>query len=593
MMMNKITQKLKGQISLLFIICSLLFSVACSDSWDDHYDNTTTVAEDGTIWEAIKNNTALSNFASVLEACGFDKALNSSQVFTVFAPTNDQFSAAEAAALIQAYKDEKLGQNGKNKVSDDENSVVKEFVRNHVALYNYSVSKAHSDTIVLMNGKYALLQTDKIDQTRFLSSNKLYSNGVLFIVEKPVDYFPNVFEYFRKDADFDSVCNFLYNPWFYRSVFQPRLSVAGGIENGKTVYLDSVFRQTNELFYYLEDINSEDSVFWMVAPTNTQWEALVNEYNQYFVYEDNVERRLSVGTVDSLVYTAPRMAILRGTVFSRSYNPDKAIADSVMSTNAIYRYNSRVSYWGADSLCYYQYFRPNDAGGVFYGATNNVCSNGMVMKVPTWNFDKSQTFLQTRIIEAESGSSIREVGKEETNKEKKDSTVTYNQRNRYVYSGNPFYKKVSRNQFAEFEPNVSTSDNGFYVTFNITNVLSNIGYDIYLVTAPALAEDTTATEEKRRPTIINCTLNYHEKTGATKSELLLSKYTTKPDIVDAILLAENFKFPVCTVGINEGNTPSVTLKVETSVTTSQVVRRKTHTRTMRIDCIILKPHLEE
>ena len=556
---------------------------ACSDTWDDHYESTSTIAGEGTIWEAISSNPELSNFASVLKACDFDQALNSSQVFTVFAPTNANFSKADADALIQEYNEQK------GKVSDDENTVIKEFVRNHVALYNYSVSKAHNDTITLMNGKYAVLQTDRIDKTPFEKANQLYSNGVLFITEKPVAYFPNVFEYFRKDADFDSVRSFLYSEWFYRSVFQPRLSVAGGIENGKTVYLDSVFRQTNVLFDVLEDINSEDSTYWMVAPTNEQWKALVDEYSQYFVYEDNVGRYLTEGTVDSLIYTAPRLAILRGTVFNRTFNSDAAIPDSVMSTNSVYRYNWRSMLWGADTLCYYQYFRPNDEGGVFSGATATECSNGQVMKVPTWNFAKEQTFFQTRIIEAEGGASIREVSKEETNATTKDSTVTISAVIRNVNSDNPFYNKVSNNRFVEFAPNLTTRNH--YVLFNISNVLSNIGYDIYLVTAPALAADTTATVEQRLPTILTCTLNYRDKKGDSKTMTLGGQFTTSPDEVQYVKLAENFKFPVCTTGISEGSNTSVSLKVETNVTSRQQ-RNKTHTRTMRIDCIVLKPHVE-
>jgi len=556
---------------------------ACSDKWDEHYEDVSTIAGDGTIWEAIIANPELSNFASVMKACEFDKALDGSQVFTVFAPTNAHFSASEAEALIQEYNVQK------GKVSDDENTVIKEFVRNHVALYNHSVSKAHNDTIVLMNGKYALLQTDKIDNAQFVDANKLYSNGVLFIVDTPVDYSFNVFECFRKDADLDSVYNFLYSDWFYRSVFQPRLSVAGGIENGKTVYLDSVFEQDNVLFNYLEDLNSEDSTFYMVAPTNAQWKSLLEEYSQYFVYEDNVANLLTEGTLDSLRYTAPRLAILRGTVFSSTYNSDEALLDSAMSTSACYRYNFRSYYWGADSLCYYQYFRPQDEGGVFYNATKIPCSNGLVMKVPTWNFNKEQTFYQMRIIEAEASNSIKEVSKEETNATTKDSTVTVNAVIRQVVTDNPFYKQVSNNRFVEFVPNLTTRNH--HALFNIRNVLSNIGYDIYLVTAPALAADTAATAEQRLPTVLNCTLNYHDQDGATKSVELAKKVTTNPDVVDHILLAKDFKFPVCTVGINEGSSPSVTLKVETDVTTRQQ-RQKTHTRTMRIDCIILKPHVE-
>ena len=74
--------------------------MACSDTWDEHYDTIGEGTNDATLWQAITQNGNLSNFAKVVQACGYDKALNSSQVFTVFAPTNDQFSAQEADELI-------------------------------------------------------------------------------------------------------------------------------------------------------------------------------------------------------------------------------------------------------------------------------------------------------------------------------------------------------------------------------------------------------------------------------------------------------------------------------------------------------------
>ena len=76
---------------------------ACADTWDDHYDNKGEGMNDASLWQAITQDGNLSNFAKVVQACGYDKALNSSQVFTVFAPTNENFSAQEAEELIAGY----------------------------------------------------------------------------------------------------------------------------------------------------------------------------------------------------------------------------------------------------------------------------------------------------------------------------------------------------------------------------------------------------------------------------------------------------------------------------------------------------------
>ena len=583
---------LMGVISYLLPLTSHLFMTSCSDTWDDHNNRAAEGVEEGTLWQAIQQNPELSNFSSVVEACGYDKSLASAQVFTVFAPTNSCFSKEEADKLIGAYNTEK------GKVDDRDNSTIKEFLQNHIALYNYSVSQSSNDTIMMMNGKNILLTSSKIGNSPLTSSNKLYDNGVLFTVGSQIDYFPNVFEYMRRDAELDSLYSFFYNERFYRKEFQASKSVEGGIVDGRTIYLDSVFRQQNDLFdsqFLNARLNNEDSTYWMLMPTNEAWRKLVNEYQNYFNYDNTVDKR------DSVFYTNTRMAIMKGTAFSRTINTDAMLQDSAMSTNAVLFYNLRKYTWGADDLHYYQYYNP--LSGIFTGNTNMACSNGIAMKVQDWKIDKRETFFQTKIIEAEGQGSIREVSKVvdkvTTNDDgSKDTTwiETIVPRNRYVESGNIYYNKVSNNGFVEFEPTRTTVNHS--VTFNIKDVLSNIGYDIYVVTAPALANDSNATDIQRLPTRLKFTLYHHTqdgktvKTGNTEGVPLVDNtaVVNQPDEVDYIKVAENFKFPVASYGLEEDE-PQVSLKVESYVTSTQQ-RNNTYTRTMRIDCIILKPHEE-
>ena len=138
-MNNKIRKR--QLIGLSFIICHLSFSVAltsCTDTWDDHYEGQSTALygmSDNTLWQAIKDNPQLSNFATVVEACQFDRTLNSAQMLTVFAPTNDCFSAEQAQTLITQYRTEK-----NSGTLEEDNTVMKEFIQNHVTLFNFSVS---------------------------------------------------------------------------------------------------------------------------------------------------------------------------------------------------------------------------------------------------------------------------------------------------------------------------------------------------------------------------------------------------------------------------------------------------------------------
>ena len=566
---------------VLGLALAALTFVACADKWDDHYDSKGEGMNDASLWQAINENNNLSNFASVVKACGYDKALASSQVFTVFAPTNDKFSEIDAKELIAAYNAEK------GKVVEDDNTVIKEFIQNHIAMYNHSIATTSNDSLVLMNGKKTILSAKAFGDNAILSSNQHYSNGVLFTIQGKAKYFPTVFEYLRKDADLDSIASFFYNSRFYRKEFIPGRSVAGGIENGKTVYLDSVFVQQNDLWDYLwAYTNEEDSTYWMVAPTNKEWKKLIEEYEPYFNYDDNVRFR------DSMVYTMPRIAIVDGTIFSRTMNSDAHLTDSALSTSAAETYIYRESYWGNKNLHYYQFGgksaentqKPYSATGIFSDTQNVECSNGIVMKSDNWKINKLNTFNRWIIIEAEDYTAIKEVSKKENSKGDLEPTITAVECE--VLNDNRFRNKVWSNEFVEFKQNITTQNHS--VIFNIENVLSNIGYDIYLVTAPILANDSNATEAQRLPTKLDCAISYHNQQGETERTVLKSKITNNPDIVDYLLLAEDFKFPTATFGLRESE-PQVTLEVKTNVSAREQ-SQKQFDRTMRIDCIMLVPH---
>lgn len=550
-------------------LAALTFT-ACTDTWDDHYD-ATSVGDGGTIWESIKQNGDLSNFRKVMEATGYDMALASSQVFTVFAPVNVRFSEVDANEVIRLYQQQKAAN-----IKDKDNRAIKEFVQNHIALYNYSAS-GKNDSIVMMNGKYLLMQPTMLANSTMLTKNQLKSNGVLFTMEEPVKYYHNVFEYLSADKDIDSIGAFMakYNQY----EFLASKSVPGGIIDGKTWYLDSVKTLKNELFYEVGLINVEDSTYWMVAPTNEVWNKLIPEYEPYFNYDSKVDKR------DSLMYTEPRLALLRGTVFSRTKNTDASINDSVLSYNA-----TDYAYRTYKDQTYYQYKRPFDGGGVFYGAEPVDCSNGRVFKSSQWNIDKTQTFLQTIIVEGESRTYLDGVDEDTT-----DDPYNYS-----VTSTNECYDKVSQNKYVLVKPRASSAAE---VRFKIPNVLSGVEYDIYVVFVPVKALETLTTEDYDVPCKFRASYSFHDADGKQSDYEQLTvpsdyegydadvrgsnlDYLSIPGQVDTLLLAQKVVFPTCSWGLRDSQ---VLLKLRTSLRNAD---RQNHTFTdrLRIDCVILKPH---
>lgn len=573
------------------VAIAALTLIGCSDTWNDHYDAPAQGVSQSSLWKAIKDAPNLKNFASVVEATGYDQQLNSTQVFTVFAPTDDKFTQTQAQALINTYQAEKA-----SGVRDEQNTVIKEFVKNHIALFNYSVSEGRSDSVMMLNGKPQLL-TDKqfggVDQT---TTNALYENGVLFTVDGVVPYFPNVFEYLAKDADLDSVKNFFYNKkYFYYETFNANKSVPGEVIDGQTHYLDSIYDLNNLLFRYWKfinaELNEEDSTYWMVAPTNQTFETLLTKYSPYFNYDDKIITDLSPATkrsLDSLRYTNPRLAILQGTIFSRSTNSDKALNDSAMSTNAR-EFIYRLGAWGADTLHYYQFYNPKAAGGILNGTTDIACSNGQVMKATTWNVKPSETFMRDIILEAESGMAIDSLKTFNNKKGEKEEVCDFE--SVFIDNGNPYYHKVSRQGYVEFKPKTGQTVS---VTFNLPYVLSNVPYDIYVRTAPALAgeigNDTTVSDNERAPMKFRCQLSWRKADGTTELEPFMSEILTNRDSVDEILVKAGHKFEVCTYGVDEANCQGK-LTIESRARTTEV-EDGTATDVLRIDCILLKPREE-
>ncbi|MDO5446947.1 MAG: fasciclin domain-containing protein [Prevotellaceae bacterium] len=538
----------------LFAVTSLLF-ISCTDKWDDHYEVKT--LGDGSLWQSLTANRDLSNFVSVLEACGMKQTLESSQVFTVFAPVNASLNKEQAEGLIESYGIQK-----NNGVPEKENSVIKEFIKNHIALYNHSVSSLTQDSINMMNGKAIGLNCNTFADAPIAYSISC-SNGIMYVISEVVDYTPNVFEYLVRDTDFSNIADFVYSFNFER--FDPAQSVAGEIVDGKTVYLDSVTVLENELLEMFGKIDNEDSTYWMSVPTNKVWDRLVNEYTSYYNFDNTIAYR------DSLVYTLPRIAAMMGTVFSRTNNPDKSIRDSVLSTNAV-PYEMRYRTWGSYDKKYCQYDKPFDAGGVFDGAQQIVCSNGMVLKDSIWHYDKYNTFMREIVMEGEDKATLDSVDSKSTRE------LTYVS----VATDNPYYNNVSGHGYSQVQPSGSSAPKA---VFNIADVMSNVDYDVYVVAVPAVAGDTLVSVTQRVPTMFRATLYYNNQQGKQENYKTTSNFTTDPTKVDSVFIG-TYSFPTASVGLSK---PQVKMLIESRVSNSQE-KNGTYTKTLRLDCIVFKPH---
>ena len=527
--------------------------VSCTDDWNTHYDASTN--DSGTLWQAIKADGSMTNFARVLQATGYDVLLDGSQTYTVFAPTDAALSATQADSLIAEYKQQEAAGTRTN-----DNTVVRQFLQNHIALFRHPVSSLTNDSIKLMNSKYALLTDKALAGTALKHTNALYNNGLLFAIDSQVAYFPNVFEYLGHDSELDSVYQFLNSYSVYE--FNDAKSVPGGIVDGMTIYLDSVSELHNSFLTKFGLINSEDSTYWMLCPTNSEWGRLVQQYEPYFNYPKSVAKR------DSMVYASTRQAIIAGAFFNRTLNPDVAFQDSAVSTQAP---SAQARQQMEEDYPYYTYFKPFAPGGIFYDTQDIVCSNGHVRKSSHWSISPYDTFAQTVKVEAEN------ILYQDTIINAVDPVIV-----REVTSDNQFYGHISGNTYVELAPETATAQ--ITVTYKLPNILSAMPYDIYGVFVPATAYNPMETVEITKPNIMRSTVYYSDQNGREAQQRFNKSITNDPAKVDTVRLVEAFSFPTCSYGLNDATAKIAIRSVVTARQTS------TNTHTFRIDCIIVKPH---
>ena len=529
-----------------------LMALSCQDEWDEHYGQVNPMASQESLWQALKGRAELSNFVRLVENVGYEYYFDGDRMFTLFVPTNDCLTEADVDSLTEVYNAQKS-----NRIKNNDNTVIKQVLQNHMAMYNYAaIASGDSVQMMMLNGKYSYLADGGVNGVKYLSSNMLYRNGVLFTVGSRLPYFANVSEYFTMDDELDSIASFFSRYNVYE--FDASRSVPGEIVDGKTVYLDSVMNLKNVMFDELGYINREDSAYWMVVPTDRQWRKLYEEYKTYFNYDNRTAKR------DSVENVMTHKAIVQGTVFNMNVQP--SVNDSVISTN----YNKA-------NYRYYKCLRPFDEGGVFSGARSVECSNGKVFISDNWAIDKRTTFFQEVKIEAENAYYQDSIAK------CKEPVGTYT-----VPSGNPLYGQVSGNAYVQVEPrNTAVTP---LIRFTIPNLLSNIGYDIYAVFAPAIASDTLATDTL--PLKVKFSLKYNDQDGRQVNDIKMENpeggtyvYETTPNVVDTILVARDYKLPRCSYGLSE---PQVRLTVESDRGTASK-----YTRILRLDCIVFKPHEDD
>lgn len=517
---------------------------SCSDTWDDHYDTNSDVLGKTSLWATMLENGNLSDFRQVLAATGYDKVLQTEQIYTVWAPVNGTFNKDSLLSLVNAGK------------STD---VTKRFVNNHISRFNYSVNPSER-MITMLNGKRYEFSGATMGGVEISSENNRCNNGVLHVVSSQLPFLSSIYEEIEVNPDFSMIADFL-KAYDNDSLDEDR-SVSRGVDaDGNKIYVDSVTIFSNTILSALEAlVYEEDSTYRALLPTN---EAFQQRYDElYPLFKFNA----SVDNADSLQDMNAKRYVLNDLFYNMNMN--KHENDSLFATT--YR-NQRPEF----HVYYHPYETVGDTVGIMQTYDQKItCSNGEVYRFSQWPVTAEDAVFHYIKVDAERGNAVNN-NSDYTNK----CNLSY--KNGYMGFG------LSQNGFLDVVPTSSSVNPE--IGFNIPNTLSGT-YDIYVVMPSRYLLNYDPEDLKPyqfRAQIYEMDDKGQLPSSATARLANNSTLNNNPEnLVDTVFI-DTYTFKNCYLN-QESN--GVVLKLVSYITSSKT---KEFSREMLIDCVILKPHKDE
>ena len=299
---------------------ALLAVPSCTDTWSEHYLTEDAYTANESLWEVLEGREDLSNFREIIEKAKFYRdehhpaftiegedtvyytfkdVLNGNTPVTVWAPANEAMTQEEwdkFAAMAET----------------DGYNLQQQFLGNHIALYRKTMTKSGQETFRLINSKFATINYDdsKLQKSHVVEKNIGARNGLLHVLESQNEFLFNLYEYIKFSGEVNTFSEYLVKrDTLY---FEPSKSIEGlPDENGNPTYVDSVYVLNNMMFdmnsenptsidandawmnnlnMFHAQLNTEDSAFVMIVPTDIAWETVTNKLKPYYKYVSTYPR---------------------------------------------------------------------------------------------------------------------------------------------------------------------------------------------------------------------------------------------------------------------------------------------------------------
>ena len=187
-----------------------------------------------------------------------------------------------------------------------------QFLGNHIALYRKTMTKSGQETFRLINSKFATVNYDdsKLQKSHVVEKNIGARTGLLHVLDSHNEFLFNLYEYIKFSGEVNTFSEYLVKrDTLY---FEPSKSIEGlPDENGNPTYVDSVYVLNNMMFdmnsenptsidandawmnnlnMFHAQLNTEDSAFVMIVPTDIAWETVTNKLKPYYKYVSTYPR---------------------------------------------------------------------------------------------------------------------------------------------------------------------------------------------------------------------------------------------------------------------------------------------------------------
>ena len=635
---------------------ALMAVPSCTDTWNEHYLSEDAYTANESLWEVLESREDLSNFREIVEKAKFYRdehhpaftiegedtvyytfkdVLNGNTPVTVWAPSNEAMTQEEwdkFAAMAET----------------DGYNLQQQFLGNHIALYRKTMTKSGQETFRLINSKFATINYDdsKLQKSLVVEKNIGARNGLLHVLESHNEFLYNLYEYIKFSGDVNTFSEYLVKrDTLY---FEPSKSIEGLPDaNGNPTYVDSVYVLNNMMFdrdsenptsidandawmnnlnMFHAQLNTEDSAFVMVVPTDLAWETVVNKFKPFYKYvstyprmdktkisstkastssifgaRKSYENGKGYETVDSLQDVNINMDIITPLVFNVNLQPNNGTVWTLEKfMNGGYR------------ECEYLLTTVGDTIRDVYEVVNGIktlvwsknslfedtnvkeqkeMSNGYAIVTDKWNYPRSY-WMRDIDVDASVFKTYDKAASTNTEEFDINNTISKDWIDEYGRCSEQKYLHVA-GRSASTNPEIAFALEGSKQGY--ADAMSG-KYDVQIVLVPRWyetsqdgARDTTAVIQKNR---LICTLYYWDENLIGGSDLnykkqnkiVSDKIEYSGEKVDTITVLTDVEFPVSYKNLLQAH-PVLHI---TSDKISKDDEKANYSRTFNIDRIILK-----